>query len=106
MGRTIVIAALAAGAGLLGSVAPASAQQQPLLYPPPVGRVDAPLEAASPDGAVYIPGVGFRYVAPGGPRVYGYYYRAYGPRAYGYRARRACADRGWWLFDRCGRRGW
>jgi hypothetical protein len=105
MGRTILIAVLAAGAGLVGPAADVSAQQAPLIYPPPVGLVDPPLDAASPAGAVYIPGVGFRYVAPGGPRVYGYY-QAYAPRAYGYRARRACRERGWWLFDRCDRRWW
>ena len=79
--------------------------------PPGVGEVP---QAASPTGATYIPGVGFRFVPPLGPRVYGYYY---GPRVYGYyddrearryqhgyRARRVACDRDSWFGDRCARR--
>jgi hypothetical protein len=107
MARSILVAALAAGASLLAAGA-ALAQRAPTeqSVPPLVGLQPTP-EAASPGGAVYIPGVGFRCVTPGGPRVYGY--RSYGPRVYGYRARaarRACRDRDWWGFDRCGRRWW
>jgi hypothetical protein len=80
MGRAIVIAALAAGAGLLGLSAGASAQVTQPRDAPPVDTGEVP-RAASPNGAVYIPGVGFRYVAPL-PRVYGYY--AAGPRVYAY----------------------
>jgi hypothetical protein len=109
MGRAIVIAALAAGAALLGLSAGASAQlTQPRDAPPPeTGEVP---RVASPNGATYIPGVGFRYVAPL-PRVYGYY--ATGPRVYGYsdsrearryRAYRVSCDRlGSW-FGECARR--
>jgi hypothetical protein len=109
MGRAIAIAALAAGAGLLGLSAVASAQvTQPRDAPPPeTGEVP---RVASPNGATYIPGVGFRYVAPL-PRVYGYY--AAGPRVYGYsdsrearryRAYRVSCDRlGSW-FGECARR--
>lgn len=103
MGRSILVAALAAGLGLLGLHAGASAQQGPETFAPVVG-VGQPPDAASPAGAVYIPGVGFRYIAPGGPRVYGWT-SGYRSRVYGYRAyRRACRDRDWWDFDRCGRR--
>lgn len=104
MGRSIPVAALALAAGLLAPLAGASAQSRTDSYIPPVVAAD-PAEAASPDGAVYIPGVGFRYVVPGS-RVYAW--RAYGPRVYSSRARaqrRACRDRDWWGFDRC-RRGW
>jgi hypothetical protein len=109
MGRAIVIAALAAGAAL-GLSAGASAQvTQPRDAPPPeTGEVP---RVASPNGATYIPGVGFRYVAPL-PRVYGYY--AAGPRVYGYsdsrearryRAYRVSCDRpGAWFGERCARR--
>jgi hypothetical protein len=110
MSRAILFAALAAGAGLLGLSAGASAQTaQPRDAPPPeTGEVP---QAASPRGATYIPGVGFRFVPPLGPRVYGYYY---GPRVYGYyddresrryRARRVACDRhGAWFGERCARR--
>ena len=77
---------------------------------PQCGHGEVP-RAASPNGAVYIPGVGFRYVAPL-PRVYGYY--AAGPRVYGYsdsrearryRAYRVSCDRpGAWFGERCARR--
>ena len=100
MGRSILAAALAAGAGLLGA-AGASAQTTQQLYATALpSRGEAP-EAADPSGATYIPGVGFRYVVPGA-RVYGY--RAYAP-AYGYRAyRRACGEPRWWDSGRCARR--
>lgn len=105
MGRSILVAALAAGLGLLGLQCGASAQQSRETFAPVVGVGEAP-DAASPGGAVYIPGVGFRYLAAGGPRVYGWTY-GYRTRVYGYRYRagkRACRDRDWWHSDRCGRR--
>ena len=80
LGRATLFAALAAGAGLLGALGGASAQDpQPRDAPPPgVGELP---QAASPRGARYIPGVGFRFVPPLGPRVYGWYY---GPSVYGW----------------------
>ena len=110
MGRAILIAALAAGAGLFGVAAGASAQVTQPRDAPPVDTGEVP-RAASPNGAVYIPGVGFRYVAPL-PRVYGYY--AAGPQVYGYsdsrearryRAHRVACDRlNAWFGERCARR--
>jgi hypothetical protein len=110
MGRAILIAALAAGAGLLGLSAGAPAQVTQPRDAPPADTGEVP-RAASPNGAVYIPGVGFRYVAPL-PRVYGYY--AAGPRVYGYsdsrEARRyrnhrvACDRASAWFGERCARR--
>lgn len=100
MDRTIPVVALAIAVGLLVASAGASAQTRTDTYIPPIVTAD-PAEAASPAGAVYIPGVGFRYVVPGS-RVYGW--TGYGPRVYGYRARaqrRACRKRDWWGFDRC-----
>ena len=99
----------AAGTALLGPAAGASAQSaQPRDAPPP-GTGAVP-QAASAAGAVYIPGVGFRFATPFGARVYGWYYA---PRAYGwyddregrrfYRARTACGWRDEW-FARCARR--
>ena len=116
MGRAMLIAALAAGAGLLGAAAGASAQVSVPRDAPPPGVGEIP-QAASPRGAVYIPGVGFRFVPPPGPRVYGWYY---GPRVYGwyddresrryhhgYRARRVACDRDRaWLGERCAHRRW
>lgn len=105
MDRTKPAAALAMAMGLLASAGGAWAQTTRTdNFIPPVVEAD-PAEAASPDGAVYIPGVGFRYVVPGS-RVYGW--TGYGPRVYSYRARaerRACRDRDWWGFDRC-QRAW
>jgi hypothetical protein len=107
MGRSILVAVLAA-AGLLALPAGTMAQQSPQTprdYAPPLVGAEPPPETAPVYGATYIPGVGFRYLAPGGPRVHGWYgYRApvygyYRSRAY----RRAC-DRDWWGFDRCRRR--
>lgn len=109
MGRAILFAALAAGAGLLGLAAGASAQVTQPRDAPPSDTGEVP-RAASPSGARYIPGVGFRFVPPPGPRVYGYYY---GPRVYGYyddrearryRAHRVACDRDWWFGERCARR--
>ena len=108
--RAMLIAVLAVGAGLLAASSTGSAQvPQPRDAPPP-GTGEVP-QAASPRGAVYIPGVGFRFVPPAGPRVYGYYY---GPRVYGhyddresrryhhgYRAHRVSCG---WHGERCGRR--
>jgi hypothetical protein len=104
MRRSILIAALAAAAAMLAARDDALAQQSPQIVVPLIVGADPMPEAASPGGAVFIPGVGFRYVAPGGPRVYGY--RAYGSRVYSSRARaarRACRDRDWLGFDRCRR---
>ncbi len=102
MGRSILAAVLTAGVGLFAAHAGASAQTVQLYGTVVPGSEEAP-EAASPSGATYIPGVGFRYIAPGTP-VYGY--RAYVPRAYGTRAyRRACGDHRRWDGGRCGR-GW
>jgi hypothetical protein len=100
MDRTIPAAALAIAVGLLVPAGGASAQTRTDNFVPPVVETDA-AEAASPGGAVYIPGVGFRYVVPG-TRVYGW--TGYSPRVYSYRARaqrKACRDRDWWSFDRC-----
>jgi hypothetical protein len=111
LGQAILFAVVSAGAGLLGASAGALAQtSQPRDAPPP-GVGELPL-AASPRGATYIPGVGFRFVPPLGSRVYGYYY---GPRVYGYyddrearryhRARRVACDRhSHWFGERCARR--
>jgi hypothetical protein len=105
MDRTTPAAALALAAGLLAFAGSAWAQSRTDNFVPPTAEPDA-AEAASPAGAVYIPGVGFRYVVPG-TRVYGW--TGYGPRVYGYRARaerRACRDRDWWGFDRCRHSRW
>ena len=112
MGRAILFAALAAGAGLLGLAAGASAQVTQPRDAPPSDTGEVP-RAASPRGR-YIPGVGFRFVRRRAPRVYGYYY---GPRVYGwyddrearryqrgYRAHRVACDRDWWFGERCARR--
>jgi hypothetical protein len=105
------LAALVFGAGLLAAAAAASAQ--PRDAPPPGGEQP---DAASPAGARYIPGVGFRFVPPPNyvygyrTRVYGYYADRESMRYYrGYRtyraAGRACGShRDWWRDDRCGRR--
>lgn len=108
-----LIGVLALGIGLMSAVAGALAQVSRPRDAPPPGAGDTP-EAASPSGARYIPGVGFRFVTPPGPRVYGY--RA-APRVYGYYADResmrhrryyrhaACdSDRAWWGGERCSRR--
>jgi len=112
MGRAMLIAALTGAAGLLGVSASASAQVIQPRDAPPADTGEVP-RVASPNGAMYIPGVGFRYVAPL-PRVYGYY--ATGPRVYGYaddresrryyrgyRARNVACSRDW-FGDRCARR--
>ena len=108
MGRSILVAILSAAGLLAMPAAGAMAQQTPQTprdYAPPLIGAEPPPETAPVRGATYIPGVGFRYLAAGGPRVYGWYrYRApvygyYRARAY----RRAC-DRDWWGFDRCRRR--
>jgi hypothetical protein len=67
--------------------------------------VDEPVpRAAAPYGARYIPGVGFRYVAPGGPVVYGYYRAARGYRSYRTaRASKRCRADWWWNSERCWR---
>jgi hypothetical protein len=100
MDGTRPAAALAMAIGLLACAGGAAAQTRTDNFVPPVVGKEA-AESASPAGAVYIPGVGFRYVVPGS-RVYGW--TGYGPRVYGYRARterKACGD--WWGFERCRR---
>ncbi len=109
MRRPIVSAALAMATGLFAAISGASAAGgiSENYIPRATPGADQPAESASPAGAVYIPGVGFRYVFRG-TRVYGWS-SAYQPRVYGYRARasrRACRAWDWWGFDRCGRRGW
>ena len=94
----IVLAALVAAAGLM--VGPESAAAQTMEYfKPPLG--DAPqANAASPYGARFIPGVGFRYIYPGGPRVYGY--TSYYGSGYGYAPRRrGCGANRVWDGGRC-----
>src|SRR5262245_39949023 len=106
MRRAILTAAVAAGAAFIGSVGGAGAQvtQQPRDAPPP-GTGEVP-RAASPAGAVYIPGVGFRYVTPLGARVYGWYYApTYRRYQHGYRPRNVVCDwRDTWFGARCARR--
>src|SRR5437899_2909215 len=105
MGRSILVSLLAGSIGLLGAHAGASAQQVPAANVIP-NLADEQPRAASPSGATYIPGVGFRFLAPGGPRVYGWAY-GYRTPVYGYRYRahrRACRDRDGWDSDRCGHR--
>jgi hypothetical protein len=108
--RAIVTAALALAAGLLAATTGASAQVSRPRDAPPPGTGDLP-GAASPDGARYFPGIGFRFVPPPGyvygyrPRVYGYYADRESMRyTRGYRASRVACDRDW-FGDRC-RRGW
>jgi len=96
MHRSILCALTAAGtlAGIHGA---AFAQTTVPYISTPSVDAEAP-RSASPYGATYIPGVGFRYVAPGGARVYGY--RAYGPRVYGYR-RGYREERCFWFWEDC-----
>jgi hypothetical protein len=94
--RQSTICALAAAGTLVLAHGAASAQTTVPYVSTPSVDAEAPRSAA-PYGATYIPGVGFRYVAPGGSRVYGY--RAYGPRVYGYRRYRE--ERCFWLWDVC-----
>jgi hypothetical protein len=92
---------LAAIAGLVAASAPALAGVDQPRDAPPVGVGEVP-QSAGPAGARYIPGVGYRFVTPPGPRVYGYYA---GPRVYGYRARAVVCDPLGVMFDRrCARR--
>jgi hypothetical protein len=109
MGRSILVAILAA-VGLLSMPAGTMAQQTPQTprdFAPPLIGAEPPPETAPVRGATYIPGVGFRYLAPGSsPRVYGWTYGYRAPPYGYYRVRaylRAC-DRDWWGFDRCRRR--
>ena len=74
MGRSILVAVLAAGVALLATTADTKAQQispAPRPYAPPLVGTEPPPENAPVYGATYIPGVGYRYLAPGSPRVYG-----------------------------------
>jgi hypothetical protein len=108
MPRSLAAAACAAGLGLLCLHTTASAQPNRESFAP-VHGVDELANSASPAGAVYIPGVGFRYLAAGGPRVYGWtgYRYGYAAKVHGYRQRaraRACRDRDWWHSHRCGHR--
>ena len=105
----ILAAALALGTGLLAASASASAQVSRPRDAPPTGTGEVP-GAASPAGARYIPGIGFRFVPPPGyvygyrPRVYGYYADRESMRYYrDYRATRVACDRDW-FWERCGRR--
>ena len=86
--RNVTVAVWAAAlAGL--ALLPCAAVAQTVEGRRQAATVDEPSRAASPYGARYIPGVGFRYVYSGaGPRVYGYYAR-------GYRAKRCGGDRVW-----------
>jgi hypothetical protein len=111
LSRRTCLAALAT-AGLMATATGALAQVAQPRDAPPVGVGEVP-RAASPAGARYIPGVGYRFVTPPGPRVYGYYAgpRVYGwyddreSRRYGYRARRVGCDPLGEIFDRrCARR--
>jgi hypothetical protein len=113
--RAILAAALALSIGLATAGTDAGAQVPQPRDAPPAGG-EAP-EAASPSGARYIPGVGFRFAAPL-PRVYGYYGAS--PPVYGYyadresmryrwhyrayRYRASCDSRRSWRGERCGRR--
>ena len=99
--RNIRVSLLAAIAGLAVTATAAFAEIDQPRDAPAVGVGEVP-RSASPAGARYIPGVGFRMVPPPGPRVYGYYA---GPRVYGYRARAVVCDPLGTLFDRrCARR--
>jgi hypothetical protein len=110
--RAVLFAALALLTGLLVAAADARAQN-PLPRDAPPEGLDVPPRAASPAGARYIPGVGFRLVPPPGTRVYGYYAA---PRVYGYYADResmryrryyrpaSCSSHRLWRGERCGRR--
>jgi hypothetical protein len=94
----IILTALLAAAGLVASPEGAAAQSSEYFKPP----VDdaPPAGAASPYGARYIPGVGFRYIYPGGPRVYGY--TSYYGQTYGYAPRRrGCGAYRVWNGERC-----
>ena len=96
--RRFILSALVAVGGLSVAHAAYAQSAEPYVTSPTIEAEIAP-QAASPYGATYIPGVGFRYVAPGGPRVYGYYA---GPRVYGAYRRQRC-DR-FWFWEDCGRR--
>jgi hypothetical protein len=98
--RSILATLLLAGAVVMSTHSGASAQASKAYDYAPGAPTEPQALAARPYGATYIPGVGFRYLAAGGPVVYGYY-RARGYRAY--RSPRRCTQD--WLFgDRC--RGW
>jgi len=96
--RQITLCIFAAAGALAASYGAALAQTTAPYAAPPAAEAAAPPKSASPYGATYIPGVGFRYVTPGGARVYGY--RAYAPRVYGYR-RGQRKERCFWLWDDC-----
>jgi hypothetical protein len=115
MRQRILATTLAAVAGLLAASVGVVADVDQPRDAPPVGVGEVP-QSASPAGARYIPGVGYRFVSPPGPRVYGYYA---GPRVYGwydddrearryrygYRARKVACDPLGAVFDRhCARR--
>jgi len=96
--RRSILCAFAAAGTLAGIHGAALAQTTVLQVSTPSLAGEAAPMSASPHGATYIPGVGFRYVAPGGSRVYGY--RAYGPRVYGYR-RGYRGERCFWFWEDC-----
>lgn len=97
--RSMLAVLLAGGAALAATDGSALAQAAKAYdYAPNV--VDEPvLQAARPYGATYIPGVGFRYITPGGgPVVYGYYRAARGYRAT--RSAKRCRN-DWWFGEGC-----
>jgi hypothetical protein len=99
MRRALVTAAIAAS---MTAAAVGSALAQAV----PAEVEDFP-QAARPYGARYYPGIGYRYLPPTAPRVYGYYYA---PRVYGYygtyerpypRYRGGCGVYHYWNGNRC-----
>ena len=98
--RRSILWALTMAAGLAVAAAASAQTTVPQVVTPSVDPGSAP-QSASPYGATYVPGVGFRYLAPGSARVYAY--RAYGPRVYGYR-RGHRDERCFWFWDDCWRR--
>jgi hypothetical protein len=117
MGRSILMPALGAALVLFGAHTAALAQSPVSPSDMPINAfkpADPPPGAASPSGATYIPGIGFRFVPPPGVRTYRYYrtpayqysadretMRWYQPyRAY----RRGCGEHRWWDGERCARR--
>ena len=107
-GRWGLLAA-ALALGMLAAAGDAGAQTpQPRDAPlPTTGEVP---QSATPRGARYYPGIGFRLAPPLDytygyrARVYGYYADRESMRYYrGYRARRVACERDW-LGDRCRRR--
>ena len=89
MRSSVIAATVLAGFALL----PVASQAQTVEGRRAAVAIDEVSRAASPHGARYIPGVGFRYVYPGGgARVYGYYARSYKAK----RSRHLRRYRPWW----------